>query len=57
MKLLSFLKSKKEKGATLVEYAILVALIAAAVIVVITALGTQINSVYQSIADTLSSLP
>ena len=28
MKLLSFLKSKKEKGASLVEYAILVALIA-----------------------------
>lgn len=57
MKLLSFLKSKKEKGATLVEYAILVALIAAAVIVVVTALGSQINTVYQSIANTLSSLP
>lgn len=57
MKLLSFLKSKKEKGATLVEYAILVALIAAAVIVVITTLGSEINSVYQAIANTLSSLP
>ena len=55
MKLLSFLKSKKEKGASLVEYAILVALIALAVIVVVGILGNQINGVFTSINQTLNN--
>jgi len=55
MKLLSFLKSKKEKGASLVEYAILVALIALAVIVVVGILGNQINGVFTSINETLNN--
>jgi len=55
MKLLSFLKSKKEKGASLVEYAILVALIALAVIVVVGILGNQINGVFTTINQTLNN--
>jgi len=55
MKLLSFLKSKKEKGASLVEYAILVALIALAVIVVVGILGNQINGVFTAINETLNN--
>ena len=55
MKLFSFLKSKKEKGASLVEYAILVALIALAVIVVVGILGNQINGVFTSINQTLNN--
>lgn len=55
MKLLSFLKSKKEKGASMVEYAILVALIALAVIVVVGILGNQINGVFTTINQTLNN--
>ena len=55
MKLFSFLKSKKEKGASLVEYAILVALIALAVIVVVGILGNQINGVFTTINQTLNN--
>ena len=54
-KMLSFLKSKKEKGASLVEYAILVALIALAVIVVVGILGNQINGVFTTINQTLNN--
>jgi len=56
MKLLSFLKSKKEKGASLVEYAILVALISLAVIAVVVILGGQINNVFQAIVDSLGAV-
>ena len=55
MKLFSFLKSRKERGASLVEYAILVALIALAVIVVVGILGNQINGVFTSINQTLNN--
>ncbi|MBT8145739.1 MAG: Flp family type IVb pilin [Gammaproteobacteria bacterium] len=53
--MLSFLNSKKEKGASLVEYAILVALIALACIVVIGILGGQINTVFTSINQALNN--
>ena len=55
MKLFSFLKSKKEKGASLVEYAILVALIALAVIGVVVILGGQINDVFTQINQALNN--
>jgi pilus assembly protein Flp/PilA len=35
-----------EKGATAVEYGLLVALIAAVIVVVVTALGTNINNAF-----------
>ncbi len=41
---------KDEEGANLVEYALLVTLIAAAVIVGVTALGTSINDWFNAIA-------
>jgi pilus assembly protein Flp/PilA len=56
MKLLSFIKSKKEKGATMVEYAILVALIAVVVIALVGLLGGQINNVFQAITDSLGAV-
>jgi len=40
---------KDEEGATAVEYGILVALIAAAVITVVQTLGTKINNAFQSV--------
>ncbi len=40
-----------EKGATAVEYGIMVALIAVVIIVAVTTLGTNLNSAFQDIVD------
>jgi len=45
---------KATKGATAVEYGLLVALIAGVIIVVVTTLGTTIAATFQSIADKLA---
>lgn len=42
-----------ERGATAVEYGLLVALIAAVIIAVVLLLGTEINSAFSSITDKL----
>jgi len=48
---------KREEGQDLAEYALLIALIAIVVIVAVTALGTQIQGVFNRIATELSILP
>lgn len=45
---------KASKGATAVEYGLLVALIAAVIILVVTALGGQIQAAFQKIVDGLN---
>ena len=42
-----------EKGATAVEYGIMVALIAAVIIVAVTALGTKLNTLFQGVTSQL----
>lgn len=42
---------KDESGASMVEYGLLVALIAAVLIAVVTSLGTGLQGVFQSIVD------
>lgn len=42
-----------EKGATAVEYGLLVALIAAVIIVVVAALGGQINTAFNTVSGQL----
>jgi pilus assembly protein Flp/PilA len=42
-----------ERGATAVEYGMLVALIAAVIVVVVTTLGTQVSDAFQTISDAL----
>ncbi|WP_426990066.1 Flp family type IVb pilin [Pseudarthrobacter sp. Y6] len=42
-----------EKGATAVEYGLLVALIAAVIIGIVATLGTQIAAAFQTIVDAL----
>ena len=44
---------KREKGATAIEYALMVSLIAIAIILTVTALGGQLNAVFQSITGSL----
>ncbi len=44
-----------EKGASMVEYALLVVLIAIIAIVAVTIAGNQVSEAFSTIADTLSS--
>jgi pilus assembly protein Flp/PilA len=46
-----------EKGATAVEYGLLVALIAAVIVVVVATLGTQINAAFTTISGKLPAAP
>ena len=44
----------EERGATAVEYGMLVALIAAVIVAVVVTLGTQINDAFTAISDALT---
>ncbi len=46
-------KLKGQKGATAVEYGMMVALIAAVVIAIVTTLGTQVNAAFASFSANL----
>jgi pilus assembly protein Flp/PilA len=46
---------REQRGQGLVEYALIIVLVAIAVVVAITALGTQISSVFNSITTKLSN--
>jgi pilus assembly protein Flp/PilA len=50
-KLMNFFKD--EEGVTMVEYGLMVALIAVACIATVTALGDSLNALFQQIADAL----
>jgi pilus assembly protein Flp/PilA len=47
---------RDEKGAALVEYGMLVALIAVVCIVAVTALGTEVSTLFSTIASDLESI-
>ena len=47
----------REEGATAVEYGLLVALIAAVIVVVVTTLGGQISSAFQTVSTALTPKP
>ncbi|CAM2139823.1 pilus assembly protein Flp/PilA [Paraburkholderia tropica] len=44
---------KDERGATAVEYGMIVALIAAVIVTIVTTLGTQINTAFTKISNAL----
>jgi len=44
----------REEGATAVEYGIMVALIAVVIIAVVTTLGTNLQAIFQTVADAVS---
>jgi pilus assembly protein Flp/PilA len=44
-----------EKGATAVEYGLIVALIAAVIVAVVATLGTQIQGAFQKVSDAITS--
>ena len=45
--------SREESGQTLVEYGLIVALISVVAVVALTAIGTNVQAVFQSVADEL----
>ena len=53
--LIAFAKDRmqEEKGATAVEYGLLVGIIAVAIIVTVGILGTQLDGLFQTITDAL----
>lgn len=48
--------TKEEKGATAVEYGIMVALIAVAIIVIVATVGTQLTSVFTTVSGKLPAV-
>ena len=46
---------REERGATAVEYGMLVALIAAVIVAIVVTLGGQINTAFKSISDKLGA--
>ena len=47
--------SKDESGATAIEYGLIAALVAVAAIVDMTALGSSLNSIFNSVSTTLNN--
>lgn len=47
----------RERGATAVEYGIMVALIAAVIITVVSLLGGNLTAMFQSVADKIKPAP
>lgn len=52
-KLIRFFKD--EEGATMVEYALMVALIAVVAVLAVTALGGNVRDAFQNISDTIGA--
>jgi pilus assembly protein Flp/PilA len=50
----TMLYEPKEKGQGLVEYALIIALIAIVVIIILGLLGDQVSAIFQTITDALS---
>jgi len=46
-------RARQERGATLVEYGLLVALIAAVAILVVTTLGKKVSNAFSSVNDNM----
>ncbi len=46
--------SSREEGATMVEYGLMVALIAVVALLAVTALGGSVRDIFQNVADTLT---
>jgi pilus assembly protein Flp/PilA len=51
----AMLFSPKEKGQGMVEYALIIVLIAIVVIIILTVLGTQISKVFSTISSALGA--
>lgn len=50
-------EGRRDRGATAVEYGLLVGLIAVAIIVVVATLGDQLANLFQDVSDELPAVP
>lgn len=50
---MTWLRTRDERGATAVEYGMLVALIAAVIVGIVATLGGQVNTAFTTISDAL----
>ena len=50
-KIVGTIIAKKERGATAVEYGIMVALIAAVIIAIVGTMGTQLNTMFKNVSS------
>lgn len=55
VRLQSLLTVQREKGATAVEYGLMVALIAGAIVLMVTALGVSVGGLFTSIAGIITA--
>jgi len=55
MQILDWFRCQEEEGQTLIEYALILVLISVVVIVVLTLVGTNVDAVFQNIADALTT--
>ena len=46
-------RMQRDEGATAVEYGLMVALIAAVIVVVVTALGVKLNGIFQTVTTAI----
>jgi pilus assembly protein Flp/PilA len=46
-------RTAKERGATAVEYGLMVALIAAVIVAVVVTLGTQVKAAFQTVSNSI----
>lgn len=53
VKLQTLANARSDRGATAVEYGLMVALIAVVIIITVTTLGQQINAMFQQVVDAL----
>ena len=53
-KIVGSIVAKKERGATAVEYGIMVALIAAVIITIVTTLGGSISAMFSDVNDAIA---
>lgn len=53
VRLRKFLTGTSERGATAVEYGLMVALIAAVIIIAVTAIGTNLDALFTNVAGKL----
>lgn len=53
VKVQSAIATRNDKGATAVEYGLMVALIAIAIIVAVTAVGTNLNSLFTTVSTSV----
>ncbi|WP_068328791.1 Flp family type IVb pilin [Janibacter terrae] len=57
VRLQSLLTVQREKGATAVEYGMIVALIAAVIVLAVTTLGTDINAAFEKVEKAITVTP